>query len=77
MNASFEELVLEKAKEAPPFRPTAHYDADGDCIEFIMTDESFYAERIDPLVTVYYGEDTKEIVGSLISGSSGPRPSAS
>jgi hypothetical protein len=30
--------------------------------------DSFYAERIDDLVTVYYSQETDEIIGSLIKG---------
>ncbi|MBI4566862.1 MAG: hypothetical protein HY719_00530 [Planctomycetes bacterium] len=48
--------------------PFVYYDADGDCVEFIATNESFYAERIDSLVTVFYGRESGEIVGSLIKG---------
>lgn len=51
-----------------PFRPHAYYDPDGDSIECLFSDENFYAERVDALVTVYYGMKSKEIVGSLIKG---------
>ena len=60
--------VVTKAVQSTPFEPMATYDADGDCIEFIASPDSFYAERIDGLVTVYYSQETKEIVGSLIKG---------
>jgi hypothetical protein len=66
-NKDFEQLILSQVPTTP-FKPLAHYDPDGDCIEFIASDESFYAERIDSLVTVYYGRQSKEIVGSLIKG---------
>jgi hypothetical protein len=65
-SSEFAEQMLDLARNAPPFQPTATYDADGDCIEFIASPDSFYAERIDDLVTVYYSHDTNEIVGSLI-----------
>jgi hypothetical protein len=58
--------MLELARTAPPFQPTATYDADGDCIEFIAKPDSFYAERVDDLITVYYSHENNEIVGSLI-----------
>lgn len=51
-----------------PFTPQAVYDPDGDCIEFLASDESYYAERVDNLVTVYYGQRSGRIVGSLIKG---------
>jgi len=65
-SSEFAEQMLEFARKAPPFQPTATYDPDGDCIEFIAGPDSFYAERIDDLVTVYYSHETNEIVGSLI-----------
>lgn len=41
-------------------------DPDGDCVEFFVSDESYYAERIDGLLTIYRGQQSKEVVGSLI-----------
>jgi hypothetical protein len=67
-SAQFAEEMLRLAREAPPFRPQAYYDPDGDCIEFVAAPDSFYAERVDDLLTVYYSHDTREIVGSLIKG---------
>lgn len=52
------------------FVPSAVYDPDGDCIEFVCSPESFYAKRLDDLVTVYYGRESKKIVGVLIKGAS-------
>lgn len=65
-SSEFAAHMLQLAKEAPPFEPSAIYDPDGDCIEFIAKPDSFYAARIDDLVTVYYSHETNEIVGSLI-----------
>lgn len=67
-NSDFATHLLKLAQEAPPFHPTATYDPDGDCIEFLIKPDPFYAERIDDLVTVYYSQDTNEIIGSLIKG---------
>lgn len=67
-NPDFAAHLLKLAQEAPAFQPSATYDADGDCIEFLMAPDPFYAERIDDLVTVYYSQETKEIIGSLIKG---------
>lgn len=50
------------------FSPIALYNADGDCIEFHLSNESYYAKRLDGWVTVYYGEDTGEVVGGVIKG---------
>ena len=66
-NSQFVDQVLKLAKSAPAFQPTATYDPDGDCIEFLAAPDAFYAERIDDLVTVYYSQQTDEIIGSLIA----------
>lgn len=56
------------AKPVEKFEPNAYYDSDGDCIEFVAKPDSFYAERVDDLVTVYYSQVTGELMGSLIKG---------
>jgi hypothetical protein len=56
------------AEPAERFKPTATYDRDGDCIEFLASPDPFYAERIDDLVTVYYSQEKDEVIGSLIKG---------
>ena len=56
------------ASPASSFKPFATYDPDGDCIEFLASPESFRAERVDDLVTVYYSQETGDVVGSLIKG---------
>lgn len=56
------------ARSAEQYQPTATYDPDGDCIEFLAKPDPFYAERIDDLVTVYYSQETDEVIGSLIKG---------
>ena len=65
-NDEFADQVLRMAGEEPQSQPTATYDPDGDCIEFLAKPDPFYAERVDDLVTVYYSQETGEIVGSLI-----------
>ena len=67
-NDDFGKYILELARNAPPFKPSATYDGDGDCIEFIASPEVYRAQRLDDLVTVYYGQETGKIVGSLIKG---------
>lgn len=66
MNDEFARGLLEAATDQPTREPRAYYNSDGDCIEFLWSDESYYAERIDPILTVYYGRESKQIVGSLI-----------
>jgi hypothetical protein len=67
-NEGFAKRMMLLARPAEHFQPTAAYDPDGDCIEFLAKPDPFYAERVDNLVTVYYGQETGEIVGSLIKG---------
>lgn len=64
----FVKRLMLLAQPASQFRPTATYDVDGDCIEFLAKPDSFYAERIDDLVTVYYSQETGELIGSLLKG---------
>jgi len=70
-NEQFAEYVLNLAKDAPPFKPTATYYPEGDCIEFFASPAPFYGDRIDDLVTVYRRHETDEITGLLIKGVSG------
>jgi hypothetical protein len=67
-NEDFAKRMLLLARPAEQFSPTATYDPDGDCIEFLAKPDPFFAERIDDLVTVYYSQETGEIIGSLIKG---------
>src|SRR5437764_941458 len=64
----FAKRMLLLARPAEQYRPTATYDPDGDCIEFLAKPDSFYAERIDAWVTAYYSHETGELIGSLIEG---------
>lgn len=52
--------------ESEPFKPFAYYNKDGDCIEFFLKPDDYYAERIDGLLTVYRSSDNDEIIGSLL-----------
>jgi hypothetical protein len=67
-NSDFARRMTLLARPAEQFKPTATYDRDGDCIEFLSKPDAFYAERIDDLVTVYYSQETDEVIGSLIKG---------
>ena len=67
-NEEFSKRMMLVAEPAERFKATATYDPDGDCIEFLASPDPFYAERIDDLVTVYYSQASKEIIGSQIKG---------
>jgi len=65
-NDEFAKRMMLLAQPAEQFKPTATYDPDGDCIEFLAKPDAFFAERVDDLVTVYYSQETGEVIGSLI-----------
>lgn len=67
-NSEYADAVLKMAAAAKEFEAQVFYDRDGDCVEFVAAPDSYYAERIDDLVTVYYSRDTGEIIGSLLKG---------
>ncbi len=67
-NEEFAKRVMLMAEPEEPFKPTATYDPDGDCIEFVVSPDPFYAERVDNLATVYYSQVTGQVIGSLIKG---------
>lgn len=67
-NSDFAKRMMLLTRPATQFTPTAVYDPDSDCIEFLYRPDPFYAERVDDLVTVYYSQETGEVVGSLLKG---------
>jgi hypothetical protein len=67
-NDEFAKRLLLMARPAEQFKPVAIYDPDGDCIEFLAKPDPFLAERVDDLVTVYFSQETGEVIGSLIKG---------
>src|SRR5438046_10156429 len=67
-NGECAEQMILLARPADQLEPTATYDPDGDCIEFLARPDPFYAERVDDLVTVYYSQETGEVIGSLLKG---------
>lgn len=54
--------------ERPPFKPLAYYNADGDKIDVLLTDEETFAKWLCPGITVYLSHDTHDIVGVEICG---------
>jgi len=74
-NVEFADYMLKLAKNAPPFKPSATYDPDGDCIECIVKPDSFYAERVDDFLTIYRSHENNEIVGTLLESISKCRKS--
>jgi hypothetical protein len=66
-NDEFADALL-KLRDELPFTPRAYHNKDGDCLEILWSNEDFVAQRIDPLVTVYYGRESNELVGCVIKG---------
>ena len=65
-NEEFAKRMMLLARPAEQFRPTAVYDADGDCIEFLAKPDSFFAERIDDLVT-RFSADAQQIGNQFVA----------
>ncbi len=66
-NTAYDECIDKLLGERErAFSPFAEYDADGDCIEFFMKPDPYFADRVDGLLTVYRSQETKEIIGAQI-----------
>jgi hypothetical protein len=65
-NAKLAKFIETLPGSTGSFTPSATYDPDGDCIEFMFAPDDFYAERIDDILTVYYSRVTGELIGSLV-----------
>lgn len=48
--------------------PKVFPNRDGDCIEVLLSNENYRAERLDSLVTVYVNRENGELVGALVKG---------
>ena len=48
------------------FEPFAFHNTDGDCIEFFVLPDDYFAERIDDYLTLYLDMDTEQVVGFVI-----------
>ena len=64
----FAQYVLSGVSESQSEEPRAFFNEEGDCIEFLISNERFHAVRLDSLITVYYGYESGKPVGSLIKG---------
>lgn len=62
----FVKEILEEYGPIQPFEPCAYYDRDGDCLEFLFSNEPYRGKRLDHWVTVYYDRETDDIVGGLV-----------
>lgn len=71
---SNEEFAKEVMKiELQEFKPSAIYIPEGDCIEWVFSDDDYYGKRMNNNLTVYYSHKNDEIVGCNISEIQGLR----
>ena len=49
------------------FKPFAFYNRDGDMIEVIAGPDAYYGEYVDEHLTLYYSQDTGELVGCEVT----------
>ncbi len=48
--------------------PQVHHDTENDCLELIMSEETYVARWVGPNVTIYIGRESKNPVGFFIDG---------
>jgi len=68
LNDSFAQRILASVGTEPSCGPRAFFNSDGDCIELLLSNDSYRARRLDSLVTVYENRDSGELVGALVKG---------
>jgi hypothetical protein len=68
MHDAFMANLLGMVPTTPATGARAFFNEDGDCIEILTANESYYGERIDDLLTVFYGRESGKVVGGVIKG---------
>lgn len=68
LNDAFAQDLLSRMRTEPWLSPKVFDNRDGDCIEVLLSNDSYRAERVDSLVTVYVNRETGAIVGALVKG---------
>ncbi len=48
------------------FKPFAFHNKEGDCIEFFVSQDDYFSDRVDDYLTLYRDMDTERIVGFVI-----------
>lgn len=61
-NAVFEIAAQEQCEFSPFVAP----NEDGDCVEFFVSPNDYYAKRIDDYLTLYLDEETENVVGFVV-----------
>jgi len=63
----FMDTIFEIAGESSgDFKPFVFHNKAGDCIEFFVSKDDYFGERIDDYLTLYLDMDTEQIVGFVI-----------
>ena len=68
LNDDFAKDLIEIGDREADSKCLLYYDRDGDFIEFLAERDSYDAERVSPLLTVYYSTNTGKMIGSKIKG---------
>ena len=68
LNDAFTKALMSQVPAEPPPTPLIFLNHDGDCIEVLVSNDNYRAERIDSLVTVYWNRESGELVGALVKG---------
>lgn len=68
LNDAFAQKVMARVGTAPWSGPKVFPNPDGDCIEVLLSNDNYRAERLDSLVTVYVNRENGELVGALVKG---------
>lgn len=63
---TFALTLLAGVKE--PATPISYYNEAGDCVEILLSNESYFADRADGVATLYIGRETGKVVGAVIKG---------
>jgi len=65
---AFAQKLLARVQTGPWAGPKVFPNPDGDCIEVLLSNDNYRAERLDSLVTVYVNRENGELVGALVKG---------
>jgi hypothetical protein len=67
-NDAFAQDVLARIPTTPWSGPKIFQNDDGDCLEVLLSTDSYVAKRLDSLVTVYVNRENGQLVGALVKG---------
>ncbi len=65
---TLDEYLKRRKPKSNGFKAVPHYFPDGDFISCFTSDEWRYAKQIGERLTVYYSDETDEVVGCKIKG---------